>query len=108
MQRRSARVAQMVSAEGGRGAPASFTPRVERNHFNMDALAFDESGRLWVRTERGGLNGTAFDLFDAGGRHVGEVRVPMRVGVHAVCGGVLGGWVVNDDEVEFVQVWRVR
>ena len=108
MQRRVARMADMQRAESGRAAAPSFTPREERNHFNMDALAFDESGRLWVRTERGGLDATIFDLFDADGRYLGELRVPMRVGTYALGGGWLAGKVVDDDEVEFVQLWRVR
>lgn len=108
MQRRGARIAEMVGAEGGRPRPRSFTPRPERNHFNMDALEFDENGQLWVRTERGGLDATVFDLFDTSGRYIGEVRVPMRVGPYGVSGGLLVGRVMNDDEVEFVQVWRIR
>ena len=84
------------------------TPREERNHFNMDALAYDEAGRLWVRTERGGLNGTVFDIFDAAARYIGEVRVPMRIGAYAIHNGMLAGKVTDEDEVEFVQVWRVR
>ena len=107
MQRRGARMAQMLRAEGGTRAPA-FTPREERNHFNIDALAYDEAGRLWVRTERGGLNATVFDLFDAAARYLGEVRVPMRVGAYSVHNGMLAGKITDDDEVEFVQVWRVR
>jgi hypothetical protein len=107
IQLRAARVAQMVRAEGGSRTP-TFTPREERNHFNMNALAFDDSGRLWVRTERGGLNATIFDLFDASGRFSGEVRVPMRIGTYAIHNGYLAGKITDDDEVEFVQVWRVR
>jgi hypothetical protein len=107
MQRRAARVAQMIRAEGGTRAP-TFTPREERNHFNMSALAYDETGRLWVRTERGGLNATIFDLFDVNGRYTGEVRVAMRVGPFALDSGHLVGRVTDDEEVEFIQVWRLR
>jgi len=107
MQRRAARMAQMLRAEGSARAP-TFTPREYRNHFNMDALAYDETERLWVRTERGGLNATVFDIFDAAGQYAGEVRAPMRIGAFALHSGHLAGKVTDDDEVEFVQVWRVR
>jgi hypothetical protein len=44
-------------------------------HFLAGALVFDQTGRLWVRMERGGLEDTIFDLFDPTGRFMGEIRV---------------------------------
>ena len=107
MQRRAARMQAMVRAEGG-GAPTRFEPREERNHFGMNAMAYDDTGRLWVRTERGGLTATVFDIFDATGRYLGQLRVNEKLGAFAVDRGVLAARVVDADEVEYVGIWRVR
>lgn len=108
MERRRARMSQMMRAEGASAPRGAFTPRPEHNHFDIGALAYDDSGRLWVRTHRGGLEGTLFDLFGADGAFLGELRVPMRVGPFVVRGGVMAGVVTDDDEVPYVQVWKVR
>lgn len=102
------RATGMAAAEAPSGTTPRLTPKPEHNHFNSNALAFDETGRLWVRTPRGGLEGTVFDLFDAAGRYLGEVRAPIRIGVFAVYDGVLAGEVTDENDLPFVQVWRVR
>lgn len=107
-QRRAARMQAMVRAEGRSGPAPAFTPRAEHHHFLSSALEFDEQGRLWVRTERGGLRATVFDIFDAAGRYTGEVSVAAHVGPFAVRDGILAGRVRDEDEVEYVAVWRVR
>jgi hypothetical protein len=97
-----------AAAEAGSGNVRPFTPKPEHNHFNLNALAFDDTGRLWVRTQRGGLEQTIFDIFDVTGTYVGEVRVPRRVGTFAVHDGVMAGEVTDENDVMFVEVWRVR
>jgi hypothetical protein len=105
VQRNLTRMRAMARAEGG--APSEYTPKPERNHFNMDALQYDEQGRLWVRTERGGLNATVFDLFDPSGKYLGQLRVNARIGVYALSGGLLAAKVLDENEVEFVWVYRI-
>lgn len=107
VKRRIARMSAMAQAEGASPRRGAFTPRPEHNHFDINGLAFDDAGRLWVRTPRGRLEGTVFDLFDPDGRYLGEVRVPMRVSTYAVQGGLMAGVVVNEDDVPYVQLWRV-
>jgi hypothetical protein len=105
VQRNVAKMRAMARAEGG--APSSYTPNEERNHFNMDALQYDEQGRLWVRTARGAMNTTIFDLFDAAGKYLGELRVNARMGVFAISGGLLAAKVLDENDVEFVWVYRI-
>lgn len=107
MQKRAARMQAMLRAEGG-GSPPAFKPREERNHFNIDGIQFDESGRLWVRTERGGASATVFDIFDASSRYLGQLRVAERLGTFALGDGMLAAKVTDAEEVEYVGVWRVR
>jgi hypothetical protein len=104
--RRRTRMQAMRRAEGGPG-PINFQPREEWNHFNIDALQFDETGRLWVRTERGGLTATVFDLFDPGGRYLGELRVPEKLRAFAIGSGLLAAKVLDEDEVEYVHIYRI-
>ena len=106
--RRRARIQAMVRAEGGGPGAVTFTPRPEWNHFNIDALQYDDAGRLWVRTERGGLSATIFDLFNSDGGYLGELRVPEKLGPYALGNGYLAARVTDEDEVEYVSVWRVR
>jgi hypothetical protein len=108
MQRRFARMAAMRRAEGGSPSPGAFTPRAEWNHFSIDALNHDDAGRLWVRTDRGGLHATIFDLFDPAGKYLGELRVPEKIGPYALGSGLLAAKVTDENEVEFVSVWRVK
>lgn len=106
-ERRRAQMSAMMQAEGAAARRGAFTPRPDHNHFDINALAFDDAGRLWVRTHRGRLEATVFDLFDSGGRYVGEVRVPMRVSTYAVHGGLMAGVVVDEDDVPYLQLWKV-
>jgi hypothetical protein len=94
-----------------RSAAASFRPpaiRQDRNFFNMNALVFDERGRLWVRVERGPLAQTTFDVFDAGGDFIGEVRIRARVGRFGLGNGLLAGVVLDEMAVPRIAVWRVE
>ncbi|HEX6133524.1 MAG TPA: 6-bladed beta-propeller [Longimicrobiales bacterium] len=105
-----ARTRERVAAES-RSAARSFTPppiREERNFFSAGALAFDEHGRLWVRVERGPLQATTFDVFDASGRYLGEVRVQARVGRFALGAGMLAGVTLDELDLPRVMLWRVE
>lgn len=77
-----------------------------RVHFRGQALRFDETGRLWVRTERG-QGVTVFDLFDSGGGYLGSVTVPGRVDAFALGDGHLAGEVQDDLGVSSVRIWRI-
>lgn len=103
------RAARMRQAEsGGRAGPGGDpTMPPEKNHFNAHALAFDEHGRLWVRTERGGPARTIFDLFAASGEYVGELSLPVDVHRFALNAGIFAAVVSGEDDVAQVAVWRV-
>lgn len=75
-----------------------------RVHFRGQALHFDETGRLWVRTERGR---STFDLFDPVGGYLGEVTLPGRVDAFALGDGHLAVEVLDEMDVPSVQLWRV-
>jgi hypothetical protein len=91
------------------GGRAVSTPEVDplRPHFGPDALRFDPEGRLWVRTARA-REGTLFDLFDAEGGYLGEVRVPGRVQAFGMGDGLLAAAVLDDYDVATVRIWRVE
>jgi hypothetical protein len=104
------RARQRVAAES-RSAARSFTPPPipeERNFFSAGALAFDERGRLWVRVDRGPLEATTFDVFDASGRYLGEVSVQARVRGFAFGARLLAGVTLDDFDVPRVTLWRVE
>lgn len=79
-----------------------------RPHFRGHALAYDDRGRLWVRTARAGPEATRFDVFDARGAHLGEVDLPVFLGTFTVGHGVLAG-VVDDPAtgVQRIHRWRI-
>lgn len=105
--RHADRLRAMRAAEGGGPGPLPPVPE-ERNHFDMGALAFDDAGRLWVRTTRGGERRTVFDLFGDDGTWLGEVAVDAVVREWALGAGALAGVVESADGVPRVGVWRVE
>ncbi len=105
--RMSSRMAQMARAEGARARPALPPVPELKTHFLVDALRYDAQGRLWVRTERGGMHETLFNVFDAGGRFLGETRIPERMGSYAIGNGLLAGVVWDESDVEYIGVYRV-
>lgn len=108
LDRALARGRAMRAAEG-RGSssmPARDVAELKA-HFLAGAFAFDDNGRLWVRTERGGLEDTRFDLFDPGGRYVGEIRVERRIGRFVIAHGILAGVTRDTDETQYVTVFRL-
>jgi hypothetical protein len=84
------------SQRGGSGAaPPIRSPASDlKPHVAIDGLRFDDSGRLWAKTMRGDERTTVFDLFNAEGDYLGEVSVPVSVGVYAIA----GRWFVADAE----------
>ncbi len=91
----------------GQGRPPEVDPL--RMHFRPGALAFDEGGRMWVRTERGGPAATTFDLFDPSGAFLGEVRLQVRLHAFTLGPKMLAG-VVRDPETgtDALHRWVVR
>lgn len=108
---RSLSHARARAAAESRSPAASFTPppvHNERNFFHLGALAFDELGRLWVRVERGPLTQSTFDVFDAAGRYLGEVRLAARVRATAFGAGLLAAVVLDELDIPRIGVWHVQ
>jgi hypothetical protein len=79
-------------------------------HFGRDALAFDATGRLWVKTTRGNFDETTvFDVFDSKLNYLGETKVDggvvgdlFHVGRQLLVARMYGAKGVT------VKVWRIR
>lgn len=68
----------------------------------------DDEGRLWVRVTTA-EPGTAFDVFDAGGRYVGVASTPLRLGLNIIVRrGVMYAAAFSDDDVPFVARLGIR
>ncbi len=80
----------------------------DRPHFRDSALRFDEQGRLWVRAERALPARTLFDVFDPGGRYVGEVALTGVAAEFALGAGILAAAMRDELGVERVRVFRVE
>jgi hypothetical protein len=105
-ERRMMRAGARRSAEGGSGAGPMVDPW--RSHFTaLDALAFDDQDRLWVRTERGGPGRSVFDLFSREGVFLGEIPLDAEVDHYRVSGGFLAGVIVTEDGTQRVRIWRL-
>jgi hypothetical protein len=113
---RSARMGAMVAAEarraGGSGArPVPVIPETERSlkpHATVDGLRYDPAGRLWVRTMRGDLASTVFDVFAANGTFAGSVTLPVAVTSFALGGNYLVTAAEDANGIPVVTRWRVR
>jgi hypothetical protein len=90
-----------------RPAARAATETELKAHFLAGALVFDQTGRLWVRMERGGLEDTIFDLFDPTGRFMGEIRVATRIGLCVIAHGFLAGITMDADEAQYVTLFRL-
>ena len=111
-QRMAGRGAQMRAAMEKQSAGSSSPVRMPaanplRNHFGSQSIGYDDAGRLWVRTERGGVERTVFDLFDAAGAFLGEVHVPGRLGNFALSGDYLAAATRGEDDIPAIALWRV-
>jgi hypothetical protein len=106
----------MVAAEaksrrvsGARPAPAfPVAERTLKPHVTVDALRYDPSGRLWVRTMRGDLSNTVFDVFASNGAFIGAVAVPAVVQAYALCGNYLVTGGASVDGIPQVTRWIIR
>lgn len=105
----------MVAAEakkaGGDGkVKALDIPAGERGlkgHITVDGLRYDDTGRLWVLTQRGDETKSVIDVFGASGAFLGEVTVPMRVSGFNLGGSYLVTAGENEDGIPVVVVWVV-
>ena len=86
-------------------------PERELLHFWRFALAYDDSGRLWVLTTRGRGDKSIFDVFNRDGRFLQEVHVEAKIGEglnsYAIGGGYLAGIVQDELDNTTVTVWRI-
>jgi hypothetical protein len=107
-ERSMARANAMRRQEARGAGPATRQPvPEEKPHFMVDALAFDPAGRLWVRTERGDLRATVFDIFDRDGRYTGELRVNQRLGRFVVGTSFIAAVTFDENEAQYVVVFRI-
>lgn len=110
------------SSVGTRGsAPAGAKPKATysapppkpgeedlKGHFGANALRYDPSGRLWVRTARGDMTKTIFDIFAASGAFVGSITVPEQVRMFAVSATTLATVAENEDGLPAVTLWTIK
>ncbi|MFQ5742419.1 MAG: hypothetical protein ACE5HV_02390 [Acidobacteriota bacterium] len=100
-----------VAARRGRQAQE---PDPLKPHFTINPLDYDDAGRLWVRTPRGGPDETIFDVFDATNEFIGEVVVPVTFKLDPftlrnfdVGGGHLAAVLLDQAGTDQVKIWRV-
>ena len=105
-----AKVAQEAKQSGGRSAKGleSDDRFIYKPHASADALRYDDSGRLWIRTQRGTPKTTVFDVFGASGEYDGEVTIPMAVEAYSLAGSYLATAGERADGIPVVTIWTVR
>ncbi len=104
---RAAAAAEAAAGGGGVGRQSIQIDPL-RPHFPTDALAWDDAGRLWVRTFRGGPGRTVFDLFSPDGAFLGEIGLDVELGLWSIGHGLLVGVTEDPDfGVHSVARWRV-
>lgn len=109
--RAGSRVRAAMEQQTGRSSSGTPTPPAVdplRNHFGIAALQYDDAGRLWVKTARGGPSRTIFDLFDPAGRFLGEVELPAAIGMFDIAGDHLVAVVRGEDDVPQLSRWMIR
>jgi hypothetical protein len=89
------------------GQPSGEIAR-EKPHFEWMGFRYDSGGRLWVKTGRGDVSRTVFDVFASSGAYLGEVPVPGRVSSFALTGTWLATAGENSDGVPQVTLWTVN
>ena len=102
-----------AAAEGKqRGGQKPLLPNEDplelKPHAPADALRYDDTGRLWVRTMRGTGGTTVFDVFAPNARYVGEVTLPLPVEAYSLAGSYLATAGERADGVPVVVLWTVR
>jgi hypothetical protein len=71
-------------------------------------LRFDDSGRLWIHVQRGAPSETVFDLFDASGAFIGEVKLNRNIRDFALGAGMLAAITESAGGAEQVVTWRIH
>ena len=105
----AAKSAQESKQSGGSKSLLSDDDRFAfKPHASTDALRFDDSGRLWVRTMRGTDKTTVFDVFAPAGAFIGEVTLPARVDAYSLAGSYLATATERADGTPIVVLWSVR
>ena len=101
--------AAMEQQRAGSAASISMPePDAFRQHFGVGALQYDDAGRLWVRSARGGPQRTIFDLFDPSGRFIGEAELPAVIRDFDIAGEYLAAAVRGADDIPQIALWRIR
>lgn len=96
-------VAAGLPAHVGRGA----LQKTEA-HFGLNDFRFDGHGRLWVRTNRGGLQDTVFDLYGPELEVLGTLQVPHGIYSFHITSDRLVGEITDDTGVPRVMIWRIQ
>jgi hypothetical protein len=105
----TAKAAQEQKQSGGSKPLLADDDRFQlKPHASTDALRYDDSGRLWVRTMRGTASTTVFDVFAAGGSYLGEITLPMKVDAYSLAGSYLATATERADGTPVVVLWTVR
>jgi len=114
LSRLAQRAGERAAGERGRSgqSPPVLPPRGNESelkpHITIDGLRYDPTGRLWVKTMRGGPNATVFDVFAPTGAFLGEVRVETPIASYALAGRWLVAATVDDDGYAIVGIWEVK
>ena len=105
----AAKAAQESKSGGGSKSLLSDDDRFQfKPHAGADALRYDDSGRLWVRTMRRTDKATVFDVFAASGTFAGEVTLPIRVDSYSLAGSYLATATEREDGTPIVVLWTFR
>lgn len=104
----AARRARMVAAEGGSTTDLGQPPLDPlKRYFYAQALRYDDAGRLWVLTGRGGIDRSVFDLFGVDNQYLGEVKLPAHVSRYDLAGDRLVTAGLGEVDQPVVRLWRV-
>jgi hypothetical protein len=94
---------QALVRERYSGAPARRTMPV------FSAILADDRGSLWIaRPQERGAKHRAWDNLDGDGRLVRRVSLPANLDVRSIAGGHVIGVVRDEDDVEYIELHRLR
>ena len=100
-----ARASRMRAAEGGAGPAGAIEPYPLKSQ--VRALSFDETGRLFVLTGRGGPAESIIDVFSGAGALVGELRIPSAAHAISAHGGMVALAGEDEEGAPVVTLWRI-
>lgn len=105
-----ARAQEMEAAVAGAPRPDSLAP--------FGRLFLSHEGRLWVQRERPsalrfgetyhGVPGALYDVFDADGAYVGEVRAPEKARLQAALGDTVWAYEIGELDEMWVVAYELR